>query len=58
MSCITWDVSHRIKSIAKWVSEYRGPKFPAMTKVTRFIAFPYFEICVSIFLYLVFTLHA
>jgi hypothetical protein len=47
---------HRIKSTAKWVSEYFGLKFPPMSKVTRFTAFPYFLICVSIFLYLVFYL--
>jgi hypothetical protein len=28
LGCISWDASHRIKSIAKWVSEYFGPKSP------------------------------
>jgi hypothetical protein len=27
--CISWDASHRIKNIAKWVSENFGPKFPS-----------------------------
>jgi hypothetical protein len=26
--CISWDTSYWIKFIAKWVSEYFGPKFP------------------------------
>jgi hypothetical protein len=39
LGCVSWDASHRIKFIAKWVSEYFGPKFPPMTKVTRFFAF-------------------
>ena len=26
--CISWGASHWIMSIAKWVSEYYGPKFP------------------------------
>jgi hypothetical protein len=42
LGCVSWDASHRIMFIAKWVSEYFGPKFPLMTKVTRFIAFPCF----------------
>jgi hypothetical protein len=53
LRCISWDASHRIKSIDKWVSENLGPKFPTMTKVTRFIAFPFFR-----YVYLVLTLHA
>jgi hypothetical protein len=28
LGCISWDASYWIKSIAKWVSEYFGPKFP------------------------------
>jgi hypothetical protein len=28
LGCISWDDSHRIKSIAKCISEYFGPKFP------------------------------
>jgi hypothetical protein len=28
LGCISWDASHRIKSITKCVSEYFGPKFP------------------------------
>jgi hypothetical protein len=28
LGCISWDTSYWIKSIAKWVSEYFGPKFP------------------------------
>jgi hypothetical protein len=28
MGCISWDASYQIKSIAKWVSDYYGPKFP------------------------------
>jgi hypothetical protein len=28
LGCISWDASYRIKYIAKWVSEYFGPKFP------------------------------
>jgi hypothetical protein len=28
LGCISWDASYLIKSIAKWVSEYFGPKFP------------------------------
>jgi hypothetical protein len=28
LGCISWDASHRIKIIAKWASEYFGPKFP------------------------------
>jgi hypothetical protein len=39
LGCISWDASYWIWSIAKWVSEYLGPKFPPMTKVTRFIGF-------------------
>jgi hypothetical protein len=57
LGCISWDASYWIKSIAKWFNVYFGPKFPSMTKVTRFIVFPFY-ILVSIFLYLVFTLHA
>jgi hypothetical protein len=28
LGCISWDASYWIKSIAKWVSIYFGPKFP------------------------------
>jgi hypothetical protein len=28
LGCISWDTSYWIKFIAKWVSEYFGPKFP------------------------------
>jgi hypothetical protein len=28
LGCISWDASYWIKSIAKWVSVYLGPKFP------------------------------
>jgi hypothetical protein len=28
LGCISWDATYWIKSIAKWVSEYFGPKFP------------------------------
>jgi hypothetical protein len=28
LGCISWDASYWIKSIAKWVSVYFGPKFP------------------------------
>jgi hypothetical protein len=28
LGCISWDASYCIKSIAKWVSVYFGPKFP------------------------------
>jgi hypothetical protein len=28
LGCTSWDASYWIKSIAKWVSEYFGPKFP------------------------------
>jgi hypothetical protein len=28
LGCISWDASYWIKSIAKWVSKYFGPKFP------------------------------
>jgi hypothetical protein len=27
LGCISWDASYWIKFIAKWVSEYFGPKF-------------------------------
>jgi hypothetical protein len=27
LGCISWDASYWIKYIAKWVSEYFGPKF-------------------------------
>jgi hypothetical protein len=27
LGCISWDASHQIKFISKWVSEYLGPKF-------------------------------
>jgi hypothetical protein len=46
LGCISWDASYWIKSIAKWVSAYFGPKFPPMTKVTRFIAFPFLDMCI------------
>jgi FtsZ-binding cell division protein ZapB len=28
LGCISWDTSYQIKFIAKWISEYFGPKFP------------------------------
>jgi hypothetical protein len=28
LGCISWDASYWIKSIAKWVRVYFGPKFP------------------------------
>ena len=28
LGCISWDASYWIKSIAKWVSVYFGPKLP------------------------------
>jgi hypothetical protein len=28
LGCISWDTSYLIKCIAKWISEYFGPKFP------------------------------
>jgi hypothetical protein len=28
LGCISWDTSYWIKFIAKWVSQYFGPKFP------------------------------
>jgi hypothetical protein len=28
LRCISWDATYWVKSIAKWVSEYFGPKFP------------------------------
>jgi hypothetical protein len=28
LGCISWDASYWNKSIAKWVSDYFGPKFP------------------------------
>jgi hypothetical protein len=28
MGCISWDTSYWINFIAKWISEYFGPKFP------------------------------
>jgi hypothetical protein len=43
LGCISRDASYCIKSIAKWVSEYFGPKFPPMTKGTRFIVFLVFR---------------
>jgi hypothetical protein len=36
MGCIPWDASYQIKFIAKWVSDYYGPKSPPMNNVTRF----------------------
>jgi hypothetical protein len=32
LGCISWDASYWIKSIAKWVSVYFGPKFPTHDK--------------------------
>jgi hypothetical protein len=63
LGCISWDASPSFlfsgqdAIVYRSSSEYFGPKFPPMTKVTRFIVFS-FEIYVSIFLYIVFTLHA
>jgi hypothetical protein len=33
MGCISYDASYQIKTIAKWVSEKFGPKFPTMINV-------------------------
>jgi hypothetical protein len=42
LGCVSWDATHQIKFIAKWVSEYFGTKFPPMTKVTRVFCISFF----------------
>jgi hypothetical protein len=58
LGCISWDASQWIKFIAKWVSEYFGPKFSTHDKVTSLLHFFVFIYAYLFSLYLVFTLHA